>query len=226
MSNPITVGLSGLTNRIFAGRSKASKLAPGVRKFVGEKFDVTDEALFAVAHLLIARDDVLVFPAANGKEIHLRADLKDKPAVVESKGGCMTAQLPSKELLKATIADWEAAREEIPFGLGEEGDNTLAALKFALAAHEQEPVYQVFEPSDGRWVDLDDEEEMIRLRSIGGEVRTLYAHPAPSIPAAVPEERTWLFYCEKYPEMPMGDAIIRAVEWNACRAAMLSGGKS
>lgn len=86
MSNPIMVGLSGLTNRIFAGRSKASKLAPGVRQFVGEKFDVTDEALFAVAHLLIARDDVLVFPAANGKEIHLRADLKDKPAVVESKG--------------------------------------------------------------------------------------------------------------------------------------------
>jgi hypothetical protein len=42
-------------------------LAPGVREFVGEKFDVTDEALFAVAHLMIARDDVLVFPAANGK---------------------------------------------------------------------------------------------------------------------------------------------------------------
>jgi hypothetical protein len=43
-----------------------------------EKFDVTDDVLFAVAHLMIARDDVLVFPSANGKEIHLRADLKDK----------------------------------------------------------------------------------------------------------------------------------------------------
>lgn len=86
MSNPITVGLSGLTNRIFAGRSKESKLAPGVREFVGEKFDVTDEVLFSVAHLMIARDDVLVFPAANGKEIHLRADMKDKPVAVESKG--------------------------------------------------------------------------------------------------------------------------------------------
>ena len=40
---------------------------------------------------------------------------------------------------------------------------------------------------------------------------------------AVPDKRTWLFYCEKYPEMPMGDAIIRSVEWNACRAAMLQG---
>lgn len=85
MSNPITVGLSGITKRIFAGRSKPSKLAPGVREFTGEKFDVTDEALFAVAHIMIARDDVLVFPAANGKEIHLRADLKD--AVVKGNSG-------------------------------------------------------------------------------------------------------------------------------------------
>jgi hypothetical protein len=67
MANPITVGLSGITKRIFAGRSKPSKLAPGVREFVGEKFDVTDEALFAVAHLMIARDDVLVFPPPMGK---------------------------------------------------------------------------------------------------------------------------------------------------------------
>lgn len=36
MSNPITVGLSGITKRIFAGCSKPSKLAPGVREFVGE----------------------------------------------------------------------------------------------------------------------------------------------------------------------------------------------
>lgn len=78
MSNPITVGFSGLTNRIFAGRSKASKLAPGVREFTGEKFDVTDEALFAVAHLLAVRDDILIFPTADGKEIHLRADIKEK----------------------------------------------------------------------------------------------------------------------------------------------------
>lgn len=46
----------------------------------------------------------------------------------------------SRELLESTIADWEKARDEIPFGLGEEGDNTLAALRFALAGMEQEPV--------------------------------------------------------------------------------------
>lgn len=78
MSNPITVGFSGLTNRILAGRSKPSKLAPGAREFTGEKFDVTDEVLFAVAHLLVARDDILIFPSANGKEIQLRADIKEK----------------------------------------------------------------------------------------------------------------------------------------------------
>lgn len=53
--------------------------------------------------------------------------------------------------------------------------------RMALAAMGSEPVYQVFEPSDGRWVDVDDEEEMIRLRSIGGETRTLYtAQPLPA----------------------------------------------
>ncbi|MEP8671454.1 hypothetical protein ABKV27_05045 [Enterobacter hormaechei] len=78
MSNPITVGFSGLTKRIFAGRSKPSKLAPGVREFTGEKFDVTDEALFAVANLLVLRNDILVFPGPDGTEIHLRADIKEK----------------------------------------------------------------------------------------------------------------------------------------------------
>lgn len=52
---------------------------------------------------------------------------------------------------------------------------------FRLAAMDSEPVYQVFEPSDGRWVDVDDEEEMIRLRSIGGETRTLYTAPPSTV---------------------------------------------
>ncbi|ANF79353.1 hypothetical protein [Salmonella enterica] len=78
MSNPITVGFSGLTKRIFAGLSKPGKLVPGVRQFIGEKFDVTDEAIFAVAHLMVARDDIIVIPLPNGDEIHLRADIKEK----------------------------------------------------------------------------------------------------------------------------------------------------
>lgn len=77
MNNPITVGFSGLTRRIFAGRSKATK-TDGVRNFVGEKFDVTDGAIFAVAHLMVSRDDILIIPLPNGDEIHLRADIEEK----------------------------------------------------------------------------------------------------------------------------------------------------
>ncbi|AWZ97571.1 hypothetical protein CSB67_3592 [Enterobacter hormaechei] len=53
-------------------------MAPGVRQFIGEKFDVTDESIFAVAHLMVARDDIIVIPLPNGDEIHLRADIKEK----------------------------------------------------------------------------------------------------------------------------------------------------
>lgn len=65
-------------------------------------------------------------------------------------------------------------------------DMCSVLFEIALAAMESKPAYQVFEPSDGRWVDADDEEEMIRLRSIGGETRTLYT--APPAPVSVPED--------------------------------------
>lgn len=45
-----------------------------------------------------------------------------------------------KQWLQQKIADMEAARDEIPFGLGEDGTNTLAALRIALASLEAEPV--------------------------------------------------------------------------------------
>ncbi|WP_414456276.1 hypothetical protein [Enterobacter quasiroggenkampii] len=45
-----------------------------------------------------------------------------------------------KEWLKQKIADMEAARDEIPFGLDEDDSNTLAAMKLALASLEAEPV--------------------------------------------------------------------------------------
>lgn len=79
MSNPIMVNRSGLTNRIYAGRAKQSNnFVFGAMKFVGEKFDVTDQALHAVAHYLAKTDDVKVFFLPNGDEIHLRADIKEK----------------------------------------------------------------------------------------------------------------------------------------------------
>lgn len=77
MSNPITVGLSPLTNTIFAGRSKPMKKGPpNARAFVGEKEDVTQQAIAAVAELMVRRDDILLIPMADGRVIHLRADIK------------------------------------------------------------------------------------------------------------------------------------------------------
>lgn len=78
MSNPISIMKSPITNRIYAGRSRAVKgLVAGARQFVGDKFDVTDEALHAVAHYLVHTDDIKVFTLPDGREIHLRADVKE-----------------------------------------------------------------------------------------------------------------------------------------------------
>ncbi|KLE39706.1 hypothetical protein ABA78_07860 [Serratia sp. TEL] len=52
MPNPITVGYSQLSGKIYAGRSKPLKGNERTRVFTGEKFDVTDEALAMVAHKL------------------------------------------------------------------------------------------------------------------------------------------------------------------------------
>lgn len=46
----------------------------------------------------------------------------------------------TKQWLQQKIAEMEAARDEIPFGLDEDDSNTLAALRIALASLEAEPV--------------------------------------------------------------------------------------
>lgn len=77
MASPITLGLSPLTNTIFVGRSKPMPKGPqGARVFVGEKTDVTQQAIAAVAELMVRRDDVLLIPMPDGRVIHLRADIK------------------------------------------------------------------------------------------------------------------------------------------------------
>jgi len=81
MANPLTIGVSPLTNAIFAGRSKAVKgAAPDVRQFVGNKEDVTWQVLYAAAIHLMNSDDVKVFKLADGTELHLRADIKEAKA--------------------------------------------------------------------------------------------------------------------------------------------------
>lgn len=46
----------------------------------------------------------------------------------------------TKQWLQQKIADMEATRDEIPFGLDEDDSNTLAAMKLALASLEAEAV--------------------------------------------------------------------------------------
>ncbi len=78
MSNPISVGLSPITNKIFAGRSKERKgLAEGSRQWVGERFDVTDEACHAVAMHLMKAGETVVYDLPGGKELHLKVDIKE-----------------------------------------------------------------------------------------------------------------------------------------------------
>ncbi len=77
MSNPITVGLSPITNTIFAGRSKElTGWAEGTRKFTGVKFDVTDDACHAVAMHLMKAGETVVYDLPDGRELHLKVDIK------------------------------------------------------------------------------------------------------------------------------------------------------
>ncbi|OEI71247.1 hypothetical protein [Enterobacter sp. ku-bf2] len=64
-----------------------------------------------------------------------------------------------KQWLQQKIADMEAARDEIPFGLDEDDSNTLAALRIALASLEAEAVaWRHFQetPTDGGYWVLND----------------------------------------------------------------------
>lgn len=50
----------------------------------------------------------------------------------------------TKEWLQNTITSIESARDEMPFGLDEDQNNMLTALKIALASLEAEPVSQTY----------------------------------------------------------------------------------
>ena len=65
--NPIKVMSSMLTGRIYAGR-----VNPKNQMFIGEKDDVTDSAISAVAEHLIKKDIVIDFEI-RGKKYRLQA---------------------------------------------------------------------------------------------------------------------------------------------------------
>ncbi|MCM7802350.1 hypothetical protein [Enterobacter kobei] len=121
----------------------------------------------------------------------------------------------TKQWLQQKIADMEAARDEIPFGLDEDDSNTLAALRIALASHEAEPVCVIDQSNLDYLKSGSDADVWPASRTEMGDV-LLYraAPPAPvSVPAAM----------EMDDDFDSAFEHGKAVGWNACRAAMLQG---
>lgn len=143
----------------------------------------------------------------------------------------MTAQLPSKARLEERIrAEIELLEISLKNGGSDSPHNDeelLEVFRFALAAHEQEPVAWQYRVSAGQatgWSLWHEGKGEQYEKSYQVERRPLYTHPAPvpAIPVKWPEKLTWSYHDD------MTQAEVSA--WNnaidACRAAMLNGGKS
>jgi len=79
---------------------------------------------------------------------------------------------------------------------------------------DSEPVAEVLSNRQGN-----DTSTIDRALPVGTQ---LYRHAQP----VVPPMQHWEELCREYPDMSIGDAIIRAAWWNHCRAAMLQAGNS
>ncbi|HFK5713316.1 TPA: hypothetical protein ACG0MW_004038 [Enterobacter roggenkampii] len=134
-----------------------------------------------------------------------------------------------KEWLKQKIADMEATRDDIPFGLDEDDSNTLAALRIALASLEAEAVAYIrsahnpdgFCFADG--IHPTHRYQRLPLSTLQDgcywKVTPLYT--APPVPVAVPTFEEW---CELTEQKPVGwvrDAMKEA--YDGCRAVMIQG---
>ncbi|MFC2189607.1 hypothetical protein ACFLIP_03665 [Enterobacter hormaechei] len=119
----------------------------------------------------------------------------------------------TKEWLQQKIAGMEATRDDIPFGLGEDGTNTLAALRIALASLEAEAVAWLLSGCGAKNnVSFDSGNAYADpLR----EVTPLYTDPP--APVSVPDAM------EMDDDFDSSFEHGKAVGWNAYRAAMLQG---
>ena len=119
----------------------------------------------------------------------------------------------TKQWLQQKIADMEAIRDDIPFGLGEDGTNTLAALRIALASLEAEAVADVVawsSPNEERTCD-------VRLRRHDINPGPLYT--APPAPANA-EPVAWLWSHRKHPSEV---TLVRPEDDEKAEAALWSG---
>lgn len=138
----------------------------------------------------------------------------------------------TKEWIQQQIAEMESARDEIPFGLGVDGDNTIAAFKLTLAVLEQDPVALVYQPANiGICAPLGPSVMMLKPLSAGTK---LYAAPQLPQPALVDDDKfradfeRWMVEDEKCivgssDPYPAGIESSNWRAWKACRAAMLQG---
>ncbi|HIA8814017.1 TPA: DUF551 domain-containing protein [Escherichia coli] len=124
----------------------------------------------------------------------------------------------TKEWLKQTIAEYEANRDELPFGLDTNSAIELQAFKLALASLEADPVAYIFKHPAGKlfWA-LTDESNKDQ-----SDVIPVYAAPpVPVVPAALPENDDEDGHDIDYLEPSEVYSLGRTAGWNACRAAML-----
>lgn len=121
----------------------------------------------------------------------------------------------TKEWLKQTIAEYEANRDELPFGLDTNSAIELQAFKLALASLKAEPVAYIFKHPAGKlfWA-LTDESNKEQ-----SDVIPVYA--TPPVPV-VPEEKPMPNPLKMYAVDAVA-AIAEVRGWNSCRAAMLHG---
>lgn len=157
-----------------------------------------------------------------------------------------------KQWLKQKIADMEAARDEIPFGLDEDDSNTLAALRIALASLEAEAVAYV-DPqafhnfSVYRAGETDNKRMGREWMWANPDAGLIPVYTAPPAPVAVPDDvsgplahaykeltptfmRNHIDVFERYGIYPDGSAGIQAMrialDGMNSRAAMLQGAKN
>ncbi|EFN8605453.1 DUF551 domain-containing protein [Escherichia coli O83:H28] len=130
----------------------------------------------------------------------------------------------TKEWLKQTIAEYEANRDELPFGLDTNSAIELQAFKLALASLEAEPVawevtftqidreYNTF---TGMYPDKAEVERWVRLHkacNFRADITPLYtAQPVPVTPDGwiscsdrMPNEEDVLVYCSDTKEQMVG----------------------
>ena len=135
-----------------------------------------------------------------------------------------------KEWLQQKIADMEATRDEIPFGLDEDDSNTLAAMKLALASLEAEKEYKhhsvISEQLAHVLSSMDATDHQRAVISCAVDRLNNVSQLLQSSPSAllVPEILDYQGAKELYNYLMTEEETNATVNgWNACRAAMLQG---